>query len=155
MWGYGIHDTAMRSPTSYRDYMSYCSQSWVSDFGWEKTFDIIAALTSWDAEGPLAPRSPGAGPVVVGMLSPGAEARWYTTMGALPRGGRSPDTFVEFTVAGATVRAPAAALPIPDSDAISVVAALPTAPFSKLSFRTGGKIASEAPAAAVVQLHAE
>lgn len=154
VWGYGIHDTAMRSPTSFRDYMSYCSQSWVSGFGWEMTFDIIAALTSWDAEGAPGPSDAEVGPILVGTLTPGGRARWYTTIGAVPQGGRSAETFVNFTVAGASVRAPAAMLPIPDSDALSVVAALPSGTIKKLSFETGGKIVAEAEVDQIAQLHA-
>jgi hypothetical protein len=140
----------MRSPTGYRDYMSYCAQSWVSDFGWEKTFDTIVELTSWDAGG--APKGDDvARPIVVGAWTPGGGARWYTTVGTVPRHGG--DAVVEFAAGGATVREPAATWKIPDSDAVAVVAALPAAPFGSLTFKTGGKIRAHASAGAVVQLH--
>jgi hypothetical protein len=150
-WGYGIHDTVMRSPTNFRDYMSYCSNSWVSDFGWEKTFDVIAELTSWDSAG--APLDPQARPIVVGTLTADGGARWFTTVGAVPLRGRAADTFVEFTIDGQTVREPAAALPIPDSDATSVVAALPPGSLESLSFTTGGLLRAQAAAAQVRLLH--
>ncbi|MBZ5710826.1 M66 family metalloprotease [Nannocystis pusilla] len=150
-WGYGIHDTVMRSPTSFRDYMSYCAQSWVSDFGWEKTFDNIRELTSWDAGG--APHDPAARPIVVGTLMQDGKARWYTTVGAVPLRGRADGTFVEFAVDGETVREPAAALPIPDSDATMVVAALPPGALAGLSFTAGGQLRAHAAAAQVVRLH--
>jgi len=150
-WGYGIHDTVMRSPTSFRDYMSYCAQSWVSDFGWEKTFDNIRELTSWDAGG--APLDPSARPIVVGTLMKSGETRWYTTVGAVPLRGRAADTFVEFAVAGETVREPAAQLAIPDSDATMVVAALPPGALTSLAFTAGGQLRAQTAAAAVVRLH--
>ncbi|MFZ6180668.1 M66 family metalloprotease [Nannocystis pusilla] len=149
-WGYGIHDTGMRSPTSFRDYMSYCSQSWVSDFGWEKTFDSIRELTSWDAGG--APPDPQARPIAVGTLMKDGKTHWYTTVGAVPLRGRASDTFVEFALDGATVREPAAALEIPDSDATMVVAALPAGTLAGLSFKTGGKLRAAASASQVVRL---
>ncbi|MDC0717085.1 hypothetical protein [Nannocystis bainbridge] len=150
-WGYGIHDTGMRSPTSFRDYMSYCSQSWVSDFGWEKTFNNIRELTSWDAGG--APIDPSAQPIVVGTLMKDGKSRWYTTTGTVPLRGRAEDTFVEFAVDGETAREPAAALEIPDSEATLVVAALPAGTLSGLSFRTGGKLRAAVGASQVVRLH--
>ena len=33
-------------PNTFRDYMSYCSNNWVSDWTWEKTADRAGALTS-------------------------------------------------------------------------------------------------------------
>lgn len=151
-WGYGIHDNLMRSPTGYRDYMSYCPQSWVSPFGWEKTFDTVAALTSWDAAGP-ASGGEDIGPIVVGALTSDGGSRWYTTVGAVPAGGRAAGTVVEFATTAGLVRAPASALRIPDSDALAVVAALPAAPIEALTFKTGGTTRAHAPAARVVQLH--
>jgi hypothetical protein len=141
----------MRSPTSFRDYMSYCSQSWVSDFGWEKTFDNIRELTSWDAGG--APLEPAARPIVVGTLMKDGKTHWYTTVGEVPLRGRASDTFVEFAVDGATVREPAAAVEIPDSDATMVVAALPPGNLGGLSFKTGGKLRAAVGASQVVRLH--
>lgn len=152
VWGYGIHDTTMRSPTGYRDYMSYCPQSWVSDFGWEKTFDTIAALTSWDAAGAIA-GDDGGRPIVVGTLMASGETHWLTTVGAVPPEGREDGAVIAFSTAQGVVRAAAAVRPIPDSDALSVVAALPPAPFSKLTFSIGKTIRAAAPASQVLQMH--
>src|SRR5690606_4079174 len=117
----------------------------------EKTFDNIRELSSWDAGG--APHDPEARPIVVGTLTPDGAARWFTTVGALPLRGRSGDSFVEFALAGETVQEPAAVVPLPDSDAVAVVAALPAAAFSHMSFKTGGKLRAEATAAQVRLLH--
>ena len=41
VWGFGIYDFELRTPTGGRDYMTYCSNEWVSDYGWEQTLDVI------------------------------------------------------------------------------------------------------------------
>lgn len=152
-WGYGIHDTAMRSPTGYRDYMTYCPQSWVSDYGWELTFETIKALTSWETQGPAVDAE--VGPIVVGAVMPGGRTKFYTTRGAVPRTGRAPDTVVEFAAPGGTLRAPASVLPIPDSDSLAVVAALPAGAdaMSQLAVIAAGETLATVPAAQVVRLH--
>lgn len=153
VWGYGIHDTTMRSPTGFRDYMSYCLHTWVSDFGWEKTFDTIAALTSWDAGGASEEAEALGVPIVVGTLRASGSTHWYTTIGAVPTEGRAEGTVVEFATAEGPVTMPASVLPIPDSDALSVVAALPEGAFSELTLRTGSKVRARVSAAQVALLH--
>lgn len=152
VWGYGIHDNQMRSPTGFRDYMSYCPQSWVSDFGWELTFDAIRELSSWDAAG--QPADDGElGPIVVGTLMASGRTHWYTTRGTVPA--RTDGSVLEFAVGGEVLREAAAVRPIPDSDAVSVVAALPAgaAAMTSLTFKTGGKVRAQVPAAQVIALH--
>lgn len=148
VWGYGIHDTQMRSPTGFRDYMSYCSQSWVSDFGWELTFDTIKALTAWDMQAP----GEGAGrPIVVGTLTPGGQAHWYTTRGAVPA--RTDDSVLEFAAGGVVQVEAAAVRAIPDSDAVMVVAALPdVGAIGQLTLKTGGTVRAQVDGAAIVRL---
>ncbi|MEM6296265.1 MAG: hypothetical protein AAGA54_33650, partial [Myxococcota bacterium] len=34
VWGFGIYDFELRSPSGGRDYMTYCSNEWVSDYSW-------------------------------------------------------------------------------------------------------------------------
>ena len=46
--GFGIYDLQLRTPTGARDYMTYCSNEWVSDYSWEQTLEVIETLTSWD-----------------------------------------------------------------------------------------------------------
>lgn len=152
VWGYGIHDNLMRSPTGYRDYMSYCPLSFVSDYGWEHTFDTIRELSTWDAAGPPADDA-AIGPIVVGALMASGRTDWYTTRGAVPP--RTDDSELEFAIGGAVLRAPAAVQPIPDSDAFTVVAALPAGAeaMTSLSLRTGGKLRAQVPAAQVAVLH--
>ncbi len=151
VWGYGIHDNQMRSPTGFRDYMTYCPLSWVSDYGWEQTYDTILELSSWDAAGP--PAEDEVGTIVVGMLMASGRTRWYATRGAALAGDGEAE--LEFAVPGGVVRAPAAVRALPDSDARLVVAALPdgaAASMSGLSLRTGGKLRAQVSAAQVAGL---
>lgn len=152
VWGYGIHDNQMRSPTGFRDYMSYCPLSWVSDYGWELTFDAIRELSAWDVAGPQADDEV-IGPIVVGALMASGRTHWYTTRGAVPP--RTDDSELEFSVGGELLRAPAAVRPIPDSDAFTVVAALPAGAeaMTSLTLRTGGEVRAQVPAAQVAVLH--
>lgn len=48
VWGFGVRDFQIRNPTSYSDYMSYCSPTWVSDWQWKATFERITVLSSWE-----------------------------------------------------------------------------------------------------------
>jgi len=121
VWGYGIHDTQLRSPTGYRDYMTYCNDSFVSDFGWDLTYGYIKELSSWDTQAPPAKPAP----LLLATLYPDGRATWWTTHGTPPKRGRNPGTRVEFTTAGTTLSLPASLGDIPDSDALIVAAPLP------------------------------
>ncbi|MBL9105457.1 MAG: hypothetical protein JNL82_31265 [Myxococcales bacterium] len=149
-WGYGIHDTQLRSPTAFRDYMSYCDRSFVSDFGWRLTYDFIKELSSWDAR---SMQGAEARPLLVGVIGAAGSARWYTTTGAVPP---RQDAVVEFTVGGSTIAAPAAYAPIPDADGHMVAARLPAgwADVTELRVRVDGAVRARAPRASVRELHA-
>lgn len=147
VWGYGILDTQTRSPATYRDYMTYCAKTWVSDYGWRLTYDTIRELTSWDQAG--APRLAG-GKIVAASLSPEGRARALVTRGDVPR--RDGDALVEFVLPGGeVVRAPASRRALPDGAGDLLVAALPAdaAGFSALSLRVGGEVRATLPATAV------
>lgn len=157
VWGYGIHDTTMRSPSAFRDYMSYCEKSWVSDFGWELTFDTIATLTAWDSEDAAEGEEPAKVPILVGALMPSGRTAWWTTMGAVPQRGRAPGLAVEFDLAGALLSTPASVETMPDSDAELVVAELPDdlSTLRSLSLRQGGQIRAKAGPDQIKRLHAQ
>src|SRR5690606_24974838 len=50
VYGFGIRDFHIYTPGSAHDYMSYCGNSWVSDWTWNKAFTRIQTLSSWDNE---------------------------------------------------------------------------------------------------------
>lgn len=52
VWGFDIEPQKpglfIYAPNTGKDYMSYCSPSWVSDYRWKRLFDHMRELTSWD-----------------------------------------------------------------------------------------------------------
>jgi hypothetical protein len=65
-------------PSSYTDYMSYCNDSWVSDWTWEKTANYVRTLTSWGNT-----RDPSVGLVLQGIVAPDGSEQWVVTKGAV------------------------------------------------------------------------
>jgi hypothetical protein len=80
VWGFGIHDFQLRAPTTARDYMTYCSNEFVSDYGWEQTLDTIEVLTSWDYQD-ITPSDEG---VLVGAIHADGTSTWWTARGGAP-----------------------------------------------------------------------
>ncbi len=48
-WGYDVVDKKLYSPTTYKDFMGYCSPSWISDY----TFKAIATRMNYVASTPM------------------------------------------------------------------------------------------------------
>jgi hypothetical protein len=42
VWGYGIVDKRLRSPSDHKDFMSYCDPIWVSDYTYRGLFERIS-----------------------------------------------------------------------------------------------------------------
>ncbi len=147
VWGYGVHDTFLRSPIGYRDYMSYCSISFVSDYGWALTHATIRELSSWDSGAAPAASEP----LLVGTVYEDGRSTWWTTRGSVPRSGRAPATQVEFIRDGETLTTPASLAEIPDASAKVVTAALPPQwpTVSAVQLRVAGQLRAAAPRSAV------
>ena len=77
VWGFGIYDFELHSPSGGRDYMTYCSNEWVSDYGWEQTLEVIEVLTSFDQ----ADASPSDGVVLAGLVHEDGTTDWWTQPG--------------------------------------------------------------------------
>jgi hypothetical protein len=125
VWGFGIHDFQLRSPTGSRDYMTYCSNEWVSDYGWEQTLDVIEVLTSWDA-GAGAGATPGAG-VLMGALYADGSEQWWTAAGGLPPQLATPGAAIQVQHEHGAQTLPAWIYERPDDDTIQVIAPRPVA----------------------------
>jgi hypothetical protein len=93
-WGFGIISLQLKSPDNHYDYMSYCGPSWVSSWSWNKTFNRVRTLTTWDYE---APETGGldfaAGPagyaerdMLIGSMNADGTEFWWTSHGTLPTG---------------------------------------------------------------------
>lgn len=124
VWGFGIHDFMLRSPTAGRDYMTYCSNEWVSDYAWEQTLGVIEILTSW-SEGALPPGE-GDGLLMGALYADGTED-WWTAPGGLPTELHTHDAAILVDRGATTESSPAWIYTRPDSDTVQVVAPRPAA----------------------------
>ena len=91
-WGFGIISFKLYSPTSTYDYMSYCGPSWISTWSWNKSFERIRTLTSWEYEdadaggfnfnlGPLGYQEKD---LLIGSIGNDGTEFWWTSHGTLP-----------------------------------------------------------------------
>jgi hypothetical protein len=134
VWGFGIYDFRLHTPTGGRDYMSYCSSPWVSDYGWELVLPIIETLTSWDDErGSPAQRLT----VLYGVLHEDGTQDWWTTPGGLPSTTTGEHTIV-YEVGGAPTTVPASVRPIPHGSAKLVIAPLTPNAIDSATLWSGG-----------------
>jgi hypothetical protein len=83
VYGFGIRNFRLYTPTAAHDYMTYCGNAWVSDWTWNKTYRRIRTLTTWDYEGSPAPAPPKQ-PLLVGTLFPDGSEDWWLMMGPAP-----------------------------------------------------------------------
>jgi hypothetical protein len=86
VWGFDIVAfNQLHKPDVAKDYMTYCGNAWVSDWGWHQVFPYIREITSWD----LMDAQPPTGELLVGLVDPstGTET-WFSTPGTI--GARAP-----------------------------------------------------------------
>lgn len=127
-WGFGVIDFALRHPTVTKDYMTYCTPTWVSNFGWNKVWPTIEILSSWDAEAPAdtAPNPYGDGSVLVGLILKDGKEIWSTVPGGVPAQQLTDAMQVEFSIGGGRVALHNTRVEqLPDSDDLLVVTPLP------------------------------
>jgi hypothetical protein len=122
--GFGIRNFHMYTPNASHDYMSYCGNSWVSDWTWNKTFERIQTLTSWDAAGVPA-TTPRTSKVLVGTLFADGSENWWVydaPAPAEPSGAHE----LEFWRAGELLTTRYAAIDtLSDGETLVISAALP------------------------------
>ncbi len=82
VWGFGIYDFELRSPSGGRDYMTYCSNEWVSDYSWEFTLEVIETLTGFDLGG----ATPSDDVVLAGLIHEDGSTGWWTQRGHVDPG---------------------------------------------------------------------
>ncbi|MEM7159168.1 MAG: hypothetical protein AAF799_40400 [Myxococcota bacterium] len=124
VWGFGSQDFSLHSPTASKDYMTYCGNTWVSDWTWRQVSPYIRELTSWGAQGPVGQPE---GHVLVGLVDPeSGDETWFTTPGkatALPADGNE---LVRWTSTEGVVTALDAVItPMGDAGAYAIVSDLP------------------------------
>ncbi|MEM9459877.1 MAG: hypothetical protein AAGF11_37220 [Myxococcota bacterium] len=126
VWGFGSFDFTMRSPSS-KDYMTYCGNTWVGDWGWGQVAPFIREISSWGAAGAV----PSMGQVLVGLVDPNGGDRvgheaWFVAPGdtqGLVRRGSEALTLVSDQ--GRSTRVEAIVTPMGEGEAYAVVAPLP------------------------------
>ncbi len=119
-WGFSVVSETLKEP-SKKDYMTYCSDKWVSDFGWEVAYPTIEEVSSW---GQQANRAPSDGTLIIGAVTPDGEEYWFTAPGRLnhePLGGPT----IEVETPEGTVELPTSVSLRPHSGTRNVVAELP------------------------------
>ncbi|HFE47401.1 MAG TPA: hypothetical protein ENJ18_18250 [Nannocystis exedens] len=124
IWGFGVRDFGLRHPTATADYMSYCTQTWCSDWQWNATYSRIKTLSSWEGEdaGAVA-EQPG---LLIGAIAPDGSEDWWTVPGSLaPDLDRSAQHRVRFSAAGEIVDAAAVVSVRPHYGTVNVVVPLP------------------------------
>ncbi len=124
VWGFGVRDFGLRHPTANSDYMSYCAQTWCSDWQWNATYSRIKTLSSWEGEGAGAvAEEPG---LLIGAIAPDGSEDWWTVPGNLDQDReRSAQHRVRFSVAGQVVEAAASVSVRPHYGTVNIVVPLP------------------------------
>lgn len=119
-WGYSIHEDQLYPPTS-SDYMSYCEDTWVSDYGWTWSRDVLGALT---VLGSSAAAPPPSGSLLTLTMSADGLTRPRVIEGPLPIA--AGDETVELLAGDRLVaRRPAARHELPDGNATTLTIELP------------------------------
>ncbi len=79
-WGFDIVDfDTIFKPDVAKDYMTYCGNTWVSDWGWRQVVPYIREITSWDAQD-VAP-SDDESRVLLGIVDELGDTTWVLTRG--------------------------------------------------------------------------
>lgn len=126
-WGFGIRRFLMYDPDDAYDYMSYCGPSWVSDWTWNKTYQRIKTLTSWDFESNAGSEEP-MGTLLIGAIYPDGSREWWTVPGRInPEEISGQDRF-EFEVDGQLVEGWGELDVLSDGETQWVKVELPAAP---------------------------
>ncbi|PRP95020.1 hypothetical protein ENSA5_40180 [Enhygromyxa salina] len=133
VWGFGIHDLRLRSPAGSRDYMTYCANEWVSDYGYNQVWPVIETLTEWALEDEAA-SSGGQGlrawsvtdfdEILVGALYVDGTIDWWTTRGSIS-GVMSSTASIAWELDGEHLNMPVWISPRGDDETLNFAAVLP------------------------------
>jgi hypothetical protein len=82
-WGFNILSFNWYNPNNnYKDYMSYCNPTWVSDWTWGKVHEQVRQLTSWDYAGSVD-ADDDLVEILHGWVHPSGLEQWWTSLGSL------------------------------------------------------------------------
>ncbi len=137
VWGFGIYDSTLHSPAGSRDYMTYCANEWVSDYGYNHAWEFIQAYTA--LEGAAVELGD---EILVGTVYADGTSEFWTTRGKVT-GERDGAHFVTWDVQGELVVVEAGVADQPDGDAWVVTAALPEGVGAQARFALSGGVIEE------------
>lgn len=121
VYGFGLRDWTVHPPSNH-DYMTYCGNTWVSDWGWNKVYPIIQTLSSWEMED----EAEDMGTLLVGAIYPDGTEDWWTTPGSLEGEPLSAVHSLELKNGGEVIATlPAAYNRRPESETYNFVVELP------------------------------
>jgi hypothetical protein len=104
VWGFGVLRGTLHTPTHAKDYMTYCGNTWVSDWGWRAVVPFIKEITSWSYEGSAPEPTPGAR-LLVGLFDEDAgEHSWFLTHGTTGARAANPADVFELVAADGSSR---------------------------------------------------
>jgi len=125
-WGFGIRSYGLHNPTAGYDYMTYCGNTWASDWTFNKAYKRIKTLTAWDFGGPTQAGSELIGEQrLVGALYGDGSEEWFMLSGGIDIDTLSPGEGVEFEVDGERIQRPASVRTASDGVTQWVIAPLP------------------------------
>lgn len=96
-WGYDALSSSLKNPADFRDFMSYCSPNWISDYTYSRLATRIQAVNR-----PSAPLIHGAPQTFWVMLSTGATVSWDRTM-KLPVAPGTPEIAIVYGADGSPI----------------------------------------------------
>ncbi|MCA9708839.1 MAG: hypothetical protein KDK70_23545, partial [Myxococcales bacterium] len=122
VWGFGIHDFQLRSPTQSRDYMTYCANEWVSDYGYNLTAGVIEQLSAWAlgagaSAGADRLRAADFDEILVASIEASGAIQWFTIRGGLS-GELDAHAAIRWQLDGAQLELPVWISDQPDGDAL-------------------------------------
>jgi hypothetical protein len=103
-WGFGVLDFSLHTPTNGKDYMTYCGNTWVSDWGWSKVVPYIREITTWSFADAVNPETTGSR-ILVGLFDEqSGEEHWFVTEGTVEGRAANPADTFEFVSADGMAR---------------------------------------------------
>ncbi len=132
-WGFGIRGFTLHNPTASHDYMTYCGNTWPSDWTFNKAYIRIKELTSWDFESPSSPDENDGRigeELLVGALYPNGSEEWFTIAGSIDPEQIRPGEALEFQVGSELISMPTVVSTLSDDKTQWVMAPLPTRQFA-------------------------
>jgi hypothetical protein len=133
-WGFGIRAFDLHNPTASHDYMTYCGNTWPSDWTFNKAYFRIRELTSWDFEsvGGGDDNSTIGNELLVGALYADGSEEWFTLAGGIDPEEIRPGEELEFEFDGQVMPMPAVVRTLSDDQTQWVFAPLPTDRFADI-----------------------